>query len=490
MKRTTHHIVPQVISGMRRGDFWLFLIPLLELLVYLLSFYPGIMSVDSVNQWAQLSLFSFSNWHPAYHTILMWLITRLWYSPAAVALAQILGFSMILGYTLRLFGRDLEVPRPVLLAVALLVPAIPMNGIMLVTLWKDIPYSLCVLLLTAWLAAMIKSNGIWLASGPKYLWLALVVASISLLRQNGLPVAFGTLLACLLFRESRTRVVKALAFSLILIAVIVGPIYAVFHVEPSSGQGVGVALLPPLAAHVDAGTSLTPGEGEFLNEIRPFQEGWAYLCHDISVLVYSGVDFQPLLLHPAYAARTLLDLTLKNPAVTLRHFACSTAFVWQLPQPTGSYLETILLSNTDPASFMDWHMWQARVFVAREAASPNWEQFRAGVAQRSNAPAVREAISHLIQAELLMDPSRILWRPALYLYALSLAITIAALRTGNMRLFLLLVPGILQSLCMAFAAPYSAVRYQYPVYVTAMVYLPPLIFLAIRGRAAGPSAAL
>src|SRR5262249_58527353 len=57
--------------------------------VFLLTFWPGLMSADSLDQWRQILTREFNDWHPAFHTLTHWLITRPWGSPAADAGRQV-----------------------------------------------------------------------------------------------------------------------------------------------------------------------------------------------------------------------------------------------------------------------------------------------------------------------------------------------------------------------------------------------------------------
>jgi hypothetical protein len=60
------------------GNSLFYIIPLIVGLIYWLAFFPGVMSYDSVSQWDQLSTFKITDLHPAFHTILMWMLTRVW----------------------------------------------------------------------------------------------------------------------------------------------------------------------------------------------------------------------------------------------------------------------------------------------------------------------------------------------------------------------------------------------------------------------------
>jgi hypothetical protein len=55
---------------------------------------------DSFDQWNQMVTGAVNNHHPAFHTFYMWLITRIYYSPATIAIFQIILFSLVISYGL------------------------------------------------------------------------------------------------------------------------------------------------------------------------------------------------------------------------------------------------------------------------------------------------------------------------------------------------------------------------------------------------------
>jgi uncharacterized membrane protein len=72
------------------------------------------------------------------------------------------------------------------------------------------------------------------------------------------------------------------------------------------------------------------------------------------------------------------------------------------------------------------------------------------------------------------------WRPAIYLDGYMISIGFFAFRKKNPLVALLLVPPMLQSLVIAVTAQLQAVRYQYPVYLIAMLFTIPVFYLAIK----------
>ena len=83
----------------RRGAWLLYALPMIVVWgIYLLTFFPGLMSQDSIDQWAQVVSAHFNDAHPVFHTLLIWLITRFWFSPAAVVVFQIIILSLTVAW--------------------------------------------------------------------------------------------------------------------------------------------------------------------------------------------------------------------------------------------------------------------------------------------------------------------------------------------------------------------------------------------------------
>ena len=373
---------------------------------------------------------------------------------------QIIVFSLVVAYGLSTF-RALGLPKPLLILVCLLISIVPLNGMMLITLWKDILYGISVLLLNIYLLKTISSNGIWLSQGWNYVWLGSVAANITLLRHNGFPVAFGTLLVTFLFFRAWKPLIKALVISLVWIGIVMGPVYSIFKVDMTDTQPLGVVLIHPLAAHVRAGTPLTPDDKAYLDRIRPLQNGWSYSCYDATVLFYQGVNFQPVQEDPIYAAKLLARLTLDSPLVTLKHFACLSTFVWSPFQPKGVSLETIYLKNQDISINLDW------------------EPYDRIVNQNSKLPWLKDIITGIIQKDSQIDTGKIFWRPAIYLFLFMISVLYNAFRKKKWLIALLIAPIIFQSLIIAVSAQLQALRYQYPVYLVSLLFTIPFFYLSI-----------
>jgi hypothetical protein len=161
-------------------------------LVYLLAFYPGMMSADSMDQWGQVLSGRFVDHHPAFHTFLIWLLTRLYFSPTVVAIAQIISLAIVAGLWFAFF-ESLGIRRWLIWITALVFAVIPVNGTMVNTLWKDIPYSTAVLGLTLIVTLVVFTRGQWIDSIASQIILGLTATLVLLLRHDGLLLGVGTL---------------------------------------------------------------------------------------------------------------------------------------------------------------------------------------------------------------------------------------------------------------------------------------------------------
>jgi hypothetical protein len=94
--------VPQPVK--RRKGFWpLYALPMIAVWsIYFLTFFPGIMTPDSIRQWGQVISGQFNDALPVTHTLLVILLTRLWFSPAAVIVFQIVTLGIAVAWGIRL----------------------------------------------------------------------------------------------------------------------------------------------------------------------------------------------------------------------------------------------------------------------------------------------------------------------------------------------------------------------------------------------------
>jgi hypothetical protein len=419
--------------------------------IYLIAFWPGLMSNDSINQWDQLTSGHLDNSIPAFHTITTWLITRVWLSPAAVALAQIIALSIVFGLTMR----ELEywqVPKWVRVVITVAFSLSMANGLMVITLWKDIAFSIAMLGLFAVLLRVVRSRGESLRSPLHAVLLLLTLLGVSLYRFNGIVVSALTILALLwVWRKSLfSRILLLGGLWLGAFVLITGPLYGALSVRPVTPYFTLNPLVFQVGAMVKSDVPLSDEERTLLNSIQPI-ESWksSYNCYSLNALFWNTeVDQQFFNSHVGEFLALWKRLVISYPGILAQHQLCVSSMIWRISEPTDGYLSTYY---------------------------PNIISNNLGLSTQSLLPWLEDFITQ--QANQAAHPDTIwwVWRPALYLYISIFCVCVAAFRVKHRTMLIILFPVLVNSLVIAATSGVQDFRYQYPAYMTGLL-LPALLF--------------
>lgn len=427
--------------------------------VYLLVFWPGAMSDDAVDQWGQVISGLLNSAHPVGHTLLIGLITRIWFSPASVIIVQILTLSLLVGWELGVLRRR-GLPNWAAWLVTGLFAFSPVTGAMQVTLWKDVFYSTALLGLSFMALNLALDPTRWFARRWNWLWVGLLAAMVVLMRHNGLAVAPVVLLALVLAYPRAWRIFAgAFAVMICLWAFFQWPITALIKVQTNIFSNAAIGI-HHIAAHIKAGDALAPADQSLVENVLPLDQ-WEtqYYCYVVNPLTFNKeVDNKFIDAHLNEINALALRLFLQNPMVDIRHASCAGSLVTRVLQPAETYLYTVPIRRVDGAVH----------YVA-----PNG----LGVTQASLLPGMAEKLTDLLDWTNTRSLLWFWWRPALYLYLFLLCGVVFMLRQRSWRPGLFLVGGVVQSGVLFLATIAQDFRYQYPVYLlglfaVALLFLP------------------
>lgn len=242
----------------------------------LLACYPGGVSYDAANQWTQMRTGAFNNWHPVFHTLLVWLTTRIWSSYAFAVLAQIAAFSLALGYAAAVL-RQSGVPGWLVWTITYLTAACEpvRNGMMY--LWKDNAMTIGCLVLCAQCVRLVYSRGDWLRKPGNAVCFGLALAFTTLVRHNALLFTLPLLalvLGCYGFRQKGPLL--AAGVFVLCAGLVLGPLYAALDiVYPSNTleEAVGLPMAVLGNAKREAPEALDEETNAFLAALAP-DEAW------------------------------------------------------------------------------------------------------------------------------------------------------------------------------------------------------------------------
>ncbi len=408
--------------------------------IYLLAYLPAMMSSDSMDQWGQVLSGRFIDHHPAFHTFSLWLLTRIYFSPTSVAIAQIIALAFVAGLWLAFF-ETLGIRRWVIWVAAFIFALTPVNGTMVATVWKDIPYSTAVLGFTLIIARVVVTKGIWISRLLAQITLGVTGALVLLLRHDGFILAAGTLLLLIMAYPGKW---KAWSVSILVCAGLYfgirGPVYHWVGVEKPSTITSDSLSLYSIAAYARPGSEIDA----LAATIRLSSTDW-------SCSIWNDVTPEEL--------ASDLDRSI-TPAQAIGNL------VRHLPNLLSYYVRC--------ARSMEWVVWDPNVVIRNPSHAEVWiDKNPYGIQPDSKIPALRAWLSDwVVKTSYNPNESWYIWRPAMYLYLNLLLSVVLIIRNRDLRFGLLSVPILIQSISFSLILAEPNFRYHYAVYLVALITLP------------------
>lgn len=192
--------------------------------------YPGGVNYDVSNQWRQAHSGEFNNWHPVFHTLLIWLVTRVRDSYSFGVVVQLVVFAALMARLPAVLHKH-GVPAWLALTVhGITAASLPVRNT-LMYLGKDSVMTMGVLVLTAQTFEILFTKGEWLKKPLRAVSMGLALGVVTLTRINAL-LWVAPYLACLFFawKPLRRRTALAACVMLALLAIIEGPVYGALDV--------------------------------------------------------------------------------------------------------------------------------------------------------------------------------------------------------------------------------------------------------------------
>jgi MFS family permease len=446
---------------------WLFYaIPMITVWgIYLLAFWPAMMSSDSISNWGEAQSWHFSDGHPLLYLLLIWLVTRVWNSPAMFMIFQILCFSLLVAWGLGEL-RKRGLPAWAAWVTVLLFAISPVNGALSITMWKDVPYSLSVFALSLLIFVISMDPQRWLGKRFSWLILGIVAIFVGLLRFNGIIIApLVFVLLALIYRSYWKTFARALALFIFAVWFVNVPLSSLLNVRKVS-LIYGSLALHHIGAHITSGSEIPEKDNELIEQVMP-RKDWHYNCYLVNTIMFSpSINTQYVMDHQADLFRASLRLFLKNPTVDMNHTACASTLVYR-----------VFLSAEDYESVITGHALMPDGNGSMGYLYPN----KYGLKEASVLPGLKFWLISVLDSSLLKKQHWLVWRPALYLYIFLFIGIVWMLRTRSWKAGLYMVPGIVHSVTLFLVNIAQDFRYQYAIYLLGLFSLA-VLFMPVKRK--------
>lgn len=309
--------------------------------VMLMAYYPGGICEDVCSQWRQVQSFEFNDWHPFPHTLMIWLITRIWNHYPFVLFFQIMVFSLGIGYlvaTLEAWG----FPKLCLVVVELSVVLNQAIRSFMMFAWKDIALTIFILFILVQCINIYLSDGQWLKKYPNIIAFSVCVALATLVRHNGFFYTFPLLmLIFFVYIKRAPRVLTALLLVVAIMFFVRVPLYKFLNVRDSRNHGqylnqtyvesVGLAMTIMGDVMTKNPDALSPETKSFLNRMGTDEE-WKQLYVHGSFNSIKWKSHAPWVINevpPKDLLKMTLDTIKADPRNSARAVKELTDMVWE-----------------------------------------------------------------------------------------------------------------------------------------------------------------
>jgi hypothetical protein len=423
---------------------------------YLLAFWPGVLTEDSIEQWTAMTTGVIGAYHSPLQTVLHGVLTRVWASPAIIVLAQIAALSAAYALVVAECAAR-GAPRWLLAATTGAMVVLPANGFLTITLWKDVPYAVSLLWVTGLTLRLARRGGHF--AGPREIVvLAIALTLAATFRHNGLPT-IALFVAVLIWAVPAPRR-PAWTLAALTLAGVLGlqaGLFRAIGVQPYHPAFGDQTILHQVAAAMQTGTGFDQPDFAALTRLKPIDR-WVrdYRCATVIPTLAGVLEHSPAADYaaqrPALRVAWWHALT-RAPGTIARHHACVSAMLW------NPFAEPYLVSTA---------------IVANDH----------GLRTTPAVPALTRALNGLLEVTSRQPWRAVFWSPASDLLVVVGGLVWALRRRVDRVTLAALALPVLHTVVLFAAIPSAEYRLQYPLALATLI-TPLIVVAALRARADG-----
>ena len=253
-----------------------FLVPfavifLIYMIIYVCCYFPGLLSLDSIDQVGQVLSGKYSNHQPFYHTMILGVFLRIGTSlfgsiNAAVATYVVFQiFFMAFTFAFVIYNMAvLKLPTWCCTVAAVWYAVMPFHIMYSFTVWKDVYFGAFVTLMIIFFIRLMKGIGHTTAS---YAGFALCSLVMCLIRSNGLFAYVFVFLSVVLLARKQKKLILIMLATIVVAFVLKHSVLAALGVtQPDTVESLSIPLQQVARTVADNGY-IDPEDAEFLSQI-------------------------------------------------------------------------------------------------------------------------------------------------------------------------------------------------------------------------------
>ena len=423
---------------MKKGKLMLFvvLILLLPAALNLIANNPGISDVDTYESFEKnaQNLYGMYNWHPAFYSIILRQIQKVWNSTYAVIIAQYFFWSYVVSELL-LYLRKKGLRDLAIIILAMIFGLNAANVLHVNTIWKDIPYTYSMLWLLVITAKLAIDEEDYRKRWYIYLELFVALSMIALIRKNGIVPLIVTVAAFIVVFRKNIKLIAAVMAAIIFMFYVRGPVYSHYQVIEPGRRGMYIGLGQDVLGTYYAGGEVSEQTNEMITVMTNFNTAefdynptWAHQSYDLDV-------------EPTDFITSYLDTFLKNPILMTRAVIDREDCLWDIFEGQDAIIKN-------------------KNFTKTEDGDRRWNEFYPKRVFRSIYPDMSAVTAHTVEAQWL---DTIIWRCGLLSLLSLTAFVFVWIRYGAKRYLVLLAPLLGQILSLLLSTGWTDYRYFWPM---------------------------
>lgn len=428
----------------------LFLVPFTIFMIIFLAYYPGIITYDGNNQWAQVQSGLITDAHPFLTTYFMFLLSKIWNDPRIVIIIQIIIISFIWMIICKKTRNESNFKKQVIYTT--IVSFIPIIALYSITMWKDILYSYYLIMLGFMTYDVALKNDFKNIKKFDLLIIGLLSFLVFSYRHNGMLVAilylviFGIIY---LVKNKKTKQIKdllivILTFLIMYTAVLIPKRYYLNKIDTSNKDEAITTVdmyITWIFGNYIKHDVVSKKDLKFLNnaiEINRWKNSYnSFIIND--TFMPSEVNVKYINDNKKQYRNLFIKYTLKNPLLFIKHYLDADALLISLNSQDYSYVYVYPFEN--------------------------WEYLSFGNMIHTKIPILEKVYTKGINLTF-KKPFKYFYQPGLILYICIILAIILSRKYKNKEIWYLLVPMLLNTLSLLPTNVAQDLRYVYINYLT------------------------